>query len=289
MSTHELEALAAKFGIGGYADQRGNVDRTIIIEQLVKRDEAVGEDDGPSATPGGMQPFRAYKILQDLLSDAADLRSEPFSSPEREEWTDTAEAALRRIFGPDDPIIKNFGRSQSILFKQGDTQENLRRAANDTLASEEAVLRSAITQLGWNWPPTTPDAADGPKEEVKIVEDRHTYLLRDGFVFEDDEKWEGASVDIRGNGSALVGEFTGESIAQISRLRFSTMKKLFHSIEIWIPSAVENPFDWDFGFMDAEPSSENENEVEVTFRLEYDVEGNNILDTLILSRYSCLS
>jgi hypothetical protein len=157
MSTPDLERLATKFGIGGYADQHGNVDRSIIIEQLLKRDETLGEDsdtDEPPSTLGGEGSFRVKKALQDLLTDAAGLRSEPFSSPKREEWSETTKAALRKTFGKDDPIIKSFGRAQSIVFKSGDTEENLRKAANDTLASEEAVLRSAITQLRWHEPPT---------------------------------------------------------------------------------------------------------------------------------------
>jgi hypothetical protein len=156
MSMPELEGLATKFGIGGYADQHGNVDRSIIIEQLSKRDETLGKnsdtDERPS-TLGGAGSFRTKKVLQDLLTDAAKLRSEPFSSSKREEWSETTKAALRKIFGKDDPIIKSFGRAQGIVFKSGDTEENLRKAANDTLASEEAVLRSAITQLRWNEPP----------------------------------------------------------------------------------------------------------------------------------------
>lgn len=158
MSTPELEGLAAKFGIGGYADQHGNVDRSIIIEQLLKRDETLGGDndtDEPPSTLGGVVgSFRAKKVLQNLLTEAAALRTQPFSSPKREEWSETTKAALRKIFSRDDLIIKSFDRAQGIVFKSGDTEENLRKAANDTLASEEAVLRSAITQLNWNEQPT---------------------------------------------------------------------------------------------------------------------------------------
>jgi hypothetical protein len=155
MSTPELEELATEFGIGGYGDQYGNVDRAIIIKQLLRRDETLGEDsdtDEHPTTSGGMSQLMANRILQDQLTAAADLLSEPFSSPKREEWSETTEAALRRIFGQGHSIIKSFGRAQSIIFKSGDTQDNLRKAANDTLASEEAVLRSAIVQLRWNEP-----------------------------------------------------------------------------------------------------------------------------------------
>src|SRR5664280_333935 len=107
-----------------------------------------------------------------------------------------------------------------------------RNTHNDTLASEEAVLRSAITQLGWDDPPiqrARPE--DGPREEVEITENGHTYLLRDGFVFEDGEEWEDAEVDIRGNGAALVGIFKGKSVKNVSLLPFTTIKRLFHYIE----------------------------------------------------------
>lgn len=157
MDTPELERLATKFGIGGYGDQHGHVDRSIIIEQLLKRDKALGKSSDIAEPPsafGEATSFSAKKVLQDLLTDAAELRSEPFSSPKREEWTETSKAVLRRVFGKDDPILESFGRAQAIVFRSGDTQENLRKAANDTLASEEAVLRSAITQLRWREPPT---------------------------------------------------------------------------------------------------------------------------------------
>lgn len=276
MSTSELEALATKFDIGGYADQRGNVDRAIIIEQLLKRDHRLGnvdDNDDNTITSGGVLRFRAYKILRELLDQVSDLRSEPFSSPKREEWTQTVGAAFRKIFGADDPIVKHFSRAQGIIFKQGDTQENLRKAANDTLASEEAVLRSAITQLGWDDPPIQLGRSeDGPKEEVEIIENGHTYLLRDGFVFEDGEVWEGAEVDIRGNGAALVGIFKGASVENVSLLPFRTIKRLFHYVEIWLPNAQKNPLNWEFAYMIIEPSPESGDSVEVQFRIEYDLE-----------------
>ena len=275
LSTPELEALATKFGIGGYADQHGHVDRGIIIEQLLKRDDNLGnfDDDDKTVTSGGVLRFRAYKILKELLDKVVDLRSVPFSSPKREEWTDTVNAALRKIFGPNDPVIKNFSRAQGIIFKQGDTQENLRKAANDTLASEEAVLRSAITQLGWDDPPIREARpGEGPTEEVEITENGHMYLLRDGFVFEDGEVWEDAEVDIRGNGAALVGIFKDKSVQKVSRLPFTTIRRLFHDIEIWLPDAEKNPLDWEFAYMEIGAFPESGDSVEVQFRIEYDLE-----------------
>lgn len=275
MATPELEALAAEFGITGYADQNGRINRAIIIEQLLRRDDPLGyfDRDDKTATSGGVSRFRAYKVLEELLDKVADLRSEPFGSRKREEWTYTVSSAIRKIFGPDDPVIKNFSRAQSIIFKQGDTQENLRRAANDTLASEEAVLRSAITQLGWYDPPiqrARPE--DYPREEVEITENGHTYLLRDGFVFEDGEEWEDAEVDIRGNGAAFVGIFKEKSVNNVSRLPFTTIKRLFHYIEVWLPNYEANLLDWDFGSMETGPFPESGDSIEVQFRIGYDLE-----------------
>ena len=270
MSTPLLEALAGRLGIGGYADQVGHIDRAIIIDMLQKREKSLRE--GTASKFGGLEPSRASRILTDLLDRTATLRSEPFSSPKREEWTDTVSAALRKIFGLDDPIIENFSRAQGIIFKQGDTQENLRKAANDTLASEEAVLRSAITQLGWDdLPIQQARPENSPTREVEITETGHTYLLRDGFVFEDGEKWEDAEVDTRGNGTGLVGVFEGKSIENVSLLPFTTIKRLFH-IEVWLPNAEKNPLDWDFAYIEAGPFLENGNSVEVHFRIEYDLE-----------------
>jgi hypothetical protein len=41
MNNVELEALANKYNIGGYADQMGQIDRSIIIRELLKRDKAL--------------------------------------------------------------------------------------------------------------------------------------------------------------------------------------------------------------------------------------------------------
>jgi hypothetical protein len=44
MSTAELEALADRYNIGGYADKIGNSDRNVIISQLRQRDRALEPD-----------------------------------------------------------------------------------------------------------------------------------------------------------------------------------------------------------------------------------------------------
>lgn len=46
MSTEQLEGLASQYSIGGYGDQRGNVDRDIIITALIRRDKAMRPKSG---------------------------------------------------------------------------------------------------------------------------------------------------------------------------------------------------------------------------------------------------
>jgi hypothetical protein len=96
-----------------------------------------------------MSPKRAIEILRPLVHNSAYLSGEPFGSPKREEWTRTAEGAMARSFAPGSPILDSFGAAQSIVFNTDDSDEKLRGAANDNLASEVAVLKSAIEQLGW--------------------------------------------------------------------------------------------------------------------------------------------
>src|SRR5664279_1074114 len=95
---------------------------------------------------------KAIVILKKLVIDATELEREPFGSPKRDEWTDTAEGALQQAFPKDSSISRNFGRDQSIVFKSGDSEENLRKAANQKLSSEVGVLQSAIKQLEWQVP-----------------------------------------------------------------------------------------------------------------------------------------
>ena len=47
MGTEQLTRVADKYNIGGYADQLGNVDRDIIINALLRRDEAMQPKNTP--------------------------------------------------------------------------------------------------------------------------------------------------------------------------------------------------------------------------------------------------
>ena len=96
-----------------------------------------------------LAPKKATEILNALLKEAAGLETEPFGSPSRDRWTTTVQGALERAFGRDDSIAANFRRAQGIIFKQGDSAENLRKADNEKLAAEVSVVQSAIQQLSW--------------------------------------------------------------------------------------------------------------------------------------------
>lgn len=106
---------------------------------------------GTPLTPRpSLPPQRAIEVLNGLIERAHDLESEPFASPQRQEWTDTAEGALERAFPRGSSILTSFGGAQAIAFNIGDTEETLRRTANGTLAAQVSALRSAIQQLGWS-------------------------------------------------------------------------------------------------------------------------------------------
>src|SRR5271165_5094997 len=96
-----------------------------------------------------MPPKKAIEILTGLISDAAYLESEPFGSPKRSQWIDTAQGALERSFGIGSSILDSFGAAQSIVFHKGDSEEALRKIANRNLASTVAILRSGVERLRW--------------------------------------------------------------------------------------------------------------------------------------------
>jgi hypothetical protein len=300
MSTPQLERLATKFGIGGYGDQHGHVERDVIIKGLLKRDSALqspplqanrSADYGtvPNTnlrqtsrrTSPNMNPEDAATILRQLISDAARLKSESFGSPKRDEWAETAQAALRQAFGDGGSILKSFGRAQSIMFKAGDTEENLRKAANDTLASEEAVLLSAITQLGWQTPSDDPAveasraAGEEPGfrawDEGPVRSIKSTFNVGDAnFLIVDGEVWRDTEVEEEEH--LIVGHFHGGSVARVAQLSFEDLKGYFDRIEISDPTAKKDLFDWEFAYLEVDLFTATEDRVDVVFRIEYDLE-----------------
>ncbi len=90
MSTPQLERLAAKFGIEGYGDQHGHVDRDIIIKGLLQRDAALQSprshanlpaDFGSDANANLRQTSR--RTPQDLKPEAAADTQLPISFEEK--------------------------------------------------------------------------------------------------------------------------------------------------------------------------------------------------------------
>ena len=102
-----------------------------------------------SNLPSIMPPKKAVEILTRLISDAAYLEGEPFGSPKRSQWIDTAQGVLERAFGLGNSILDNFGAAQSIVFHKGDSEDTLRKIANRNLASTVAILRSGVERLRW--------------------------------------------------------------------------------------------------------------------------------------------
>jgi hypothetical protein len=117
-----------------------------------------------------MSPKKAIEILRPMVQNSAYLSGEPFGSPKREEWTHTAEGALARSFAPGSRILDNFGTAQSIAFNASDTDEELRRIANENLAAQVAVLKSAIEQLGWELEEEAPTKTTKPVDAAYKVE-----------------------------------------------------------------------------------------------------------------------
>jgi hypothetical protein len=104
----------------------------------------------PSRTAAhALPPKKAVEILMRLVNDAPELESEPFVSPKREQWTNTAQGALDRAFTDDSSILMSFGAAQAVSLGPDESAETLRQMANRTLSSQVAVLRSAIEQLSW--------------------------------------------------------------------------------------------------------------------------------------------
>src|SRR5579859_2400234 len=94
-----------------------------------------------------MSPVKAKGILEKLINNAAFLSGEPFGSPKRSEFTNTARGVLERSFPRDSSIVTSFDAAQSFSLSSNDSDTQLRETANSALSSELAVLRSAVEQL----------------------------------------------------------------------------------------------------------------------------------------------
>ncbi len=96
-----------------------------------------------------MQPKKVIKILEKLINEAGFLTGEPFGSPKRERWEDTARGVLQRGFPAGSSIFDSFRAARAIAFNANDSEEELRGIDNRRLSRIVAVLQSAVEQLGW--------------------------------------------------------------------------------------------------------------------------------------------
>lgn len=102
--------------------------------------------------PPSLRPEQAIPILEELVRNADQLRTEKHGSPSRQEWAHTGEGALLAALGGADNAISAFGAAQCGSYGPWDTEESLRQQANQQLDGMLAVLRSAIQQLRWRLP-----------------------------------------------------------------------------------------------------------------------------------------
>jgi TIR domain len=129
-----------------------------VLEQRATTESEMGPRKMSNGETPLMRPEKAIGILKSMVQNAALLSGEPFGSDKRKEWTDTARGVLARSFAQGDPILGSFSASRAIAFNMNSSNEELRRIANDNIASQTAVLRSAIEQLGWEIEePTEPE------------------------------------------------------------------------------------------------------------------------------------
>jgi hypothetical protein len=103
--------------------------------------------------PPSLRPQQAIPILEELIRQAEEkLRPVRYDSPVRAEWAHTGEGALAAALGSDDPAINAFGVAQCGSYGAYDTDETLQRQGDAQLDSMLSVLRSAVSQLGWQLP-----------------------------------------------------------------------------------------------------------------------------------------
>lgn len=83
-----------------------------------------------------------------LLVEARILPGEPWDSPRRSRWRDTARGALEQA-GVSNSLLESFDRTQGMAFNADSSNEEMRQIMNANLVDMTAVLQSAIDQLGW--------------------------------------------------------------------------------------------------------------------------------------------
>jgi hypothetical protein len=120
-----------------------------------------------------MPPKRVIEILERLIHDSHYLIGEPLGSPKRDEWESTARGALERGFAAGSSTLGSFRAARAISFRANASDEELRGAANRTLSSMIAVLKSAIEQLGWEADEEEPMT---PTKQVSATSDLQIFI-----------------------------------------------------------------------------------------------------------------
>ncbi len=105
--------------------------------------------------PSTLDPVKAIPILERLVVEAEQLRSEAWTSTARQQWAHTGEGALIAALGSAHPSVQAFGTAQCGAFGPDDTEGELLQQANRQLDGMVAVLKSTIEQLRWHLPDPT--------------------------------------------------------------------------------------------------------------------------------------
>lgn len=99
-----------------------------------------------------LSPEKSIPILERLAADAEKLCQEARHSPLRQEWINTAAAALLAALGGANPAIDAFSLAQCGSYSPRDTPQQLLQQTNDQLLGMVAAINSAVTQLRWELP-----------------------------------------------------------------------------------------------------------------------------------------
>jgi hypothetical protein len=222
-----------------------------------------------------IQPKKAIVILKKLLGESMVLPGEPFTSPKRSQWKDTARGALEQA-GLSSSLLDSFDQSQGPVFDADSTDEEMRQLANQDLAAMTAVLNSAIEQLGWQLEEEEPAAKPIPEKPSSAqgtrAAERPAFRIDMAYgearLMVNGVTWGDTRVDSEGE---LV-EIWGESVPRVAKLRLNDLVAEFERITISLPGAEKDLENWDFAYIEIESSVQEMGEVSVAFRLECDLE-----------------
>lgn len=226
-----------------------------------------------------MPPKKAIAIMKKLLGETTALPGEPFGSPKRSQWKDTARGALEQA-GVTKSLLESFDQSQGVAFNMDSTDEEMRQLSNRNLDAMTAVLNSAIEQLGWQIEEEAPRTEARKEHEPQpfavkgpVKSTVSTFDVGDGHVLiVNGEVWRDTHV---GSDSEILTtcSFYGESVPKVARLSFDDLAGYFDEVEIAMPEADKDLQSWDFAWIEAILlGSRRDQVVAVAFRLEYDLE-----------------